>query len=842
MLKHRLGKLVSAGGMARCAALLAFASLTVACSDSPSAPKTGSLAVTVVGLPAEAANAVTITGPAGFARAVSVSDTLENLTPGLYTLVANRVSLASGVYEAATPTQQVDVRASSQPSQVSAVYGITTGSMSVIVTGLPQNAAAAIIVSGPGGFYQSLTQSATLASLAPGSYVITSGSVSAGGHTYSPVPLSQTVNVVAAETPRSVNARYNLATGALEVTITGLPAQQSASVTVSGPGGYSATLTGSTTLLGLFPGTYVVVATSVAAGVPFGPSPPSQNVDVVATLTPARASVSYVEVNLPPPAQFNLTVEGMYITQAVQTLSAAVPLVADRPGLLRVFVKASVPNVASPTVRLRVYQGTVLSETITLLPNVPGVTTAITEGTLASTWNYMVPSSQIKPGLRLLVDVDPDNAIAESDETDNTFPRDGIPYMPSVEFTTPLNVTLVPVLQQPTGQVGNVTTANFGDFLAFAQKVFPIKDYHLTLHETFSTLWSLEGNDGNNGWLHILGDVNALRVAEGTADYYVGIVGTSYTSGVAGLAFAPGRSALSWDKMPSAASVLAHELGHSFGRLHAPCGGAASPDPAYPYPLGTIGVFGYDISLGLLKSPGTSDLMGYCGFGWISDYNYSAILSYRQSTVNSAVAPRLTSGIAGSGEALTESFVQWPGVRKTLVVWGRVESGELILEPAFAANTRPVLPSRGGSFRIEGRSAQGRVLFSYDFEGERPADVSDPEVRSFTFAIPLDDSTQRSVARIALTSTSGLRAERRVSTSPSPVFDAAIEAPGTVRFRLDNPGVPLAVVRDRASQRIIAFVRPGAQPVRVRTRAEEFDVQFSNGVSSSTRVVRAVRR
>ena len=838
----RHGKPPFAWKKARLGALIALSSMMAACSDSPSAPKTGSLAVTVVGLPAEALNAVTITGPGGFSRSLGASDTLENLVPGQYTVVANRVSLASGVYDPATSTQQAEVRATTQPTLIIAAFGITTGSIAISVTVLPQGKAAAITVSGPGGYYQSVTQSTTLTSLAPGSYVITNGAVSAGGHTYSPVPLSQTVNVLATETPRTVNARYDLATGALEVTVAGLPAQQNASVTVSGPAGYNAVLTATTTLLGLFPGTYVIAASNVAAaGVPYGPTPPSQNVEVAASLAAARATVTYVEVNLPPPAEFNLTLDGMYVTQVIQTYAAAVPLIADKPGLLRVFVKASAPNVAAPTVRLRLYQGSELSETVTLLPNVPGVTTTINEGTLASTWNYMVPSSRIKPGLRLLVDVDPGNAIAEADETDNTFPRDGTPFMPAVEFTTPLHVTVVPVWQQPTGQVGNVTAANLGDFFAFAQKVFPIKDYRLTLHETFTTSWTLEGSDGNNGWLHIIGEVNALRVAEGTTDYYVGIVGTSYNAGVAGLAFSPGRTVLAWDKPNTGPSIVAHELGHNFGRSHAPCGGAGGPDPAYPYVSGVIGVFGYDITAGVLKSPSTSDLMGYCGFGWISDYTYTGILTYRQSTVNSAIAPRLTRA-AAPGETMAESFVQLPGVRKTLVVWGRAESGKLVLEPAFSANTRPVLPSRSGPYRVEGRNARGRVLFSYAFEGERPADVSDPELRQFTFAIPLDDSLLQSVARITVRSTSGLRAERSISSARSAGVDAAVDVPGTVRFHLTDPGVPLAIVRDRASQRILAFVRPGTPPVRVRSRAQEFDVQLSNGVTSSTRVVRAVRR
>jgi hypothetical protein len=134
------------------------------------------------------------------------------------------------------------------------------------------------------------------------------------------------------------------------------------------------------------------------------------------------------------------------------------------------------------------------------------------------------------------------------------------------------------------------------------------------------------------------------------------------------------------------------------------------------------------------------------------------------------------------------------------------------------------------------------VLFSYAFEGERSADASDPSMRHFTFAIPLDDSELQSVARITVSSSSGLRAERRISTARSSAFNATVDSPGVVRFQLSDPDVPLAVIRDRASQKILAFVRPGRSPLSVRTPAEVFDVQFSNGVNSSVRVVRAVRR
>jgi hypothetical protein len=824
--------------------IVAAGLFATACGDSTSGPRVGSLALTIVGVPAGSANVLTITGPSGsgFSRTVNASETLENLAPGRYTVVGNVVSEPAGIYEPATATQQVDVVASTVPATVTVSYAIVTGSLAIDVTGLPQGSAAAIEITGPAGFYQQVTATGTLSRLTPGSYSISTSSVSgANGHLYSGTPLSQTVNVLAAEAPRNVNARYTLSTGALEVTVAGLPGQQGGSVAVNGPGGFNTTVTATTTLVGLFPGSYAVVASPVTAGATYAPNPVSQNVDVTASLTAARITVAYVEANQPPPAQFNLTIDGMYLTQAVQTYAGSVPLVAGLPGLLRVFVKASAPNTVAPTARLQLYQGSTLMQAITLLPNVPGVPTTITEGTMSSTWNAAIPASLIQPGLRILVDVDPANTIAESDEMDNTFPRDGTPFAPRVEFTAPLNVTVVPVALPSSGLTGNVTVGNLGDFFTFARKVLPIKDYRVVLHETFtSSAQQLFSNNGNNAWLEVLGEINALRVAEGTSDYYVGVVGTDYSSGVAGMAFTPGKSSVVWDKLPSAAPVAAHELSHSLSRLHAPCGGVASPDPQYPHPLGTIGVYGYDVSNGSLKSPGTSDLMGYCGFGWISDYTYLGILNYRLSTNNSAVSPAVASRL---GDAAAEPFVQSTGIRESLVVWGRIENGKPILEPAFAATTRPVLPSRSGPYRIEGRTSAGRVLFSYAFDGEQPADVADPTARSFAFAIPLDENLTASLARILLTSTSGVKAERSLSALQGVGrLDAVFESTGTVQFRLDDPTVPLAVIRDRATQRILAFVKSGSQPVRVHTRAEEFDVQLSNGVRSTARIIRAVRR
>src|SRR5690606_11214481 len=53
--------------------------------------------------------------------------------------------------------------------------------------------------------------------------------------------------------------------------------------------------------------------------------------------------------------EFNVWIDGLYLTQVVQNYAGTVPLVAGKPALLRVFVRTNRPNALQPPVRVRLF-------------------------------------------------------------------------------------------------------------------------------------------------------------------------------------------------------------------------------------------------------------------------------------------------------------------------------------------------------------------------------------------------------------------------------------------------------------------------------------------------------
>jgi hypothetical protein len=396
------------------------------------------------------------------------------------------------------------------------------GALSVAIQGLPSGSTAAVSISGPNGYGQSLTSSQTLTGLAPGAYTVTASDVTVGTAPYQASPASQVV-VVSNNSPANASVVYATPAGNLALAISGLGTGNNAAVTVSGPGGYTQSVTSTRTLSGLTPGTYTIDAQNVTAscGSPYAVSPATQNVTVIASAT-TNATVSYSPA---AGGTVNLCIDGMYVTQSAQNYAGTVPLVQSRNGLLRVFVVADRASTPAATVQvvLRIYDPLGAQSTVTLQPPVGMVyvPTAPDESALNNSWNYSLLGSRIQSGFRIEVEVDPANAVNESVETDNVL----APPAPSVRTMPTLDVTFVHVIQKgiPIGRrvPGNVTPANAASFMQVTQDLHPIDAYNAVVHAPYTTMTSdtLQDENGNNAWGTILGEIEALRAFEVSSRY-----------------------------------------------------------------------------------------------------------------------------------------------------------------------------------------------------------------------------------------------------------------------------------------------------------------------------------
>ena len=506
---------------------LAAATFTafVACHDpGDPGPLYGTLNLAITGLPDTIAAELTLTGPNGYSVRVTRAQAFSTLVPGSYTIVAGQVVTGVATFVPAFQSLPVTVSANAV-SQATVIYSVTTGSLSVIVTGNPTDVAWKVQVSGPGGYRDSVSTNSTLGNLTPGPYAVSAGELRKGASVYAPRPSEFVVNVTPSVTPAAAVIGYTLVTGSLTLHVNGLAGGVNGSVAITGPNGFTATASGSTTLDGLRQGRYDIAATPVSSGAGLHvPAPTAQSVTIVPGST-ALASINYSAGTATP--GLNLTIEAIQLQQVVQNYGGAVPSIAGRAALLRVFVRASEPNAASPTVRVRLYDGAQQLASLTLPAPAPGVPTVIDEGSLALSWNVPISAELMRPGLRVLADVDPDNIVTETVEGDNAYPSSGTPLTLDVRTVAPLTVRLVPVTQSATGLTGNVTPANAVQYFTEARRMLPVSVLTVNIREPYTTnAPPLQPNDANGAWVQVLSELNALRAAEGSTAHYYGVVKT----------------------------------------------------------------------------------------------------------------------------------------------------------------------------------------------------------------------------------------------------------------------------------------------------------------------------
>jgi hypothetical protein len=354
-------------------------------------------------------------------------------------------------------------------------------------------------------------------------------------------------------------------------------------------------------------------------------------------------------------------------------------LVAGKEALLRVHLVAA-PSALSLNQPLAgaVYQGSAFVGNLSFTcPNPIPTTTA--QGDLSTTCNATLPGNWVAPGLRVELRADPNDQVAESDESDNA-----LTLSPSVGAGTVLHLTVVPVVYQ--GQAPSIP--NFAQTL---WRIWPLQSIASNTRAPYTFSGTLSGQDTNT-WSQLLDELRILRQTDGSGRYYYGFVRVSYTSGIAGIGYIGYPVAVGWDYAFNAPAVMAHELGHNFGRDHAPCG--VSGDPNYPYPNGSIGTWGYDLASGTLRDPSERyDLMSYCSPQWVYDYTYEGAQRFLEQN-----SPR------------PQSLPQ-----AGLLFSGRIRGDEVVFNPPLRLAVAP--EGKPSPYRLRADGVEAEVYVLEDSEG-----------------------------------------------------------------------------------------------------------------------------
>ena len=476
-----------------------------------------------------------------------------------------------------------------------------------------------------------------------------------------------------------------------------------------------------------------------------------------------------------------------YLTQAVQSLENPVPLVAGRPALLRVFVtNGGMADAKRPPVRATFYR----NDRTVYTAEIPGGDERLPdrpeEGDLAASSNTAIPADIVRPGLEMVIEIDPGSMPDSASDVGRRLPPTGRLALDVTEVP-PLDLTLVPFLWSPNPDrvladyVAGLSSDD--ELFRMTREILPVGDLRLNVREP---VWTSVKSEAKNT-ISILVEVYVLRVLDGAWGHYMGIIPASERVGVAVIPGKIGVSALN-------GNIIAHELGHNMNLGHAPCGGPSGVDPDYPYIDGTTGAWGYDIQSGSLVSPQNYDLMSYCNPDWISDFHFVKALIYRRSEERPVPAARAASAT-------------------NLLLWGEVNDlGELILHPAFAVDAPPVLPESGGPYRLTGEDGAGNTLFALSFGA---AEIADGDGSVFAFVLPVRTDWLDRLHRIALSGPEGVNTVDR------------------------NGGTAAAIMLDRTTGAVRGILRDwsdqgGSPPfARRMTPDGDFEIQVSRGIPDS---------
>jgi hypothetical protein len=490
----------------------------------------------------------------------------------------------------------------------------------------------------------------------------------------------------------------------------------------------------------------------------------------------------------------DFAIVGAQFTQGIQDAAGSIPIIlSGQPAVVNVLVQATPPTTTMQmqlVLRLTDASGAVVYTDTAVTHVALGAAPTL----ISPSAQFLVPVGKLAAGLKWQVTRDPNGLAADDASANDVYPATGAQALATISVP-PLNIRFVPIVLASNGNsTPPLNETLIPDYLRTLRSIHPLGAINTHIGASFTTSVSF-GTAPTGGaaafWQQVLSDLDLARVADPTdaTSNWFGVVapppGFNFTT-FGGFSYIPATGTASglktrtsvstrtgWFSNPTQArDLVAHEIGHTLGRQHAPCGNAGSPlDVNYPVPGGVLDVPGHDVfawANGLATSAvvvpaSTGDVMGYCFPVWASTYTYKAILAFRGTAVVASLAPE-------------------PDRTRVIVVRGSIENDRTLkIEPAFTLNARPSEPEAADHYRVEGVDAAGRVLFVSSFE---PAVIDHaPTLKHFAAAVPVSPDVEAQLAEIRVTGPAGSATMSR----PAAASSSASELRPTAVRRLGMP-------------------------------------------------------
>lgn len=513
----------------------------------------------------------------------------------------------------------------------------------------------------------------------------------------------------------------------------------------------------------------------------------------------------------PAAGPFGVTLEGLEVTQAVQDMAHFVPLVAGKATVVRVYLGTTTHTSITARGVLRVKSAT--GATWTQIPSVRPVLLNPAENgqlrlkreSLDKSLNFVLPGAATAAGswtvvLHQVQQVSPPGAVLPVPA--------GASRVVKFQTTPSLRVRVLGVRYKDSthGPTKSFEPApkDFALIRSWLGRAYPVA----------SVVWSQAVVDGPNAWPFDAAQNNAFVRALRAVDmahggdrrtHYFGLVddaaGQNFMRGLAsGIPTAPdpstvasgptGTSSFGWDVDGSYGDwYTGHELGHTFGRLHAMFCGASGGGP-YPYPNGQIspndGSFvGFDFGdpvngVPMRALPGVvwHDVMTYCVNQWVSPFTYTGLRDriVAEGVLPAGAPPATGAGQGGAAPAGGGNVMNPTSIHVVAAVNSTKDTGTIQFVnplPAAAEGATPAAAAAKYSVRL--KRADGTVIGDYPAPFY-PDSCTDPG-HDATGLVDATVPSHADAVALELVHAGKVLATYRAGPPPAPVKD--IEPAGT---------------------------------------------------------------